>query len=153
MMLTQRIATVPYYQPETSYEIFNRVMFNTDVATGKKSAIGYSTTGPSSAFTHSEVPAKEDQAQCYLWDVLETCTTVQKQILKNGSAIVQEFILVGYKQADGSKVFYNGTNGGGSGAGSGTKPSSAAPSMAASGTTGTFLLSAAVLVALQAALF
>jgi carboxypeptidase D len=149
MMLTQRNVTVPYYQPETAYQIFNRVMFNTDVATGKKPTTGYSTTGSNSAFTNSKVPTQDNQAQCYLWDILETCTGVQKQILKNGSAIVEEFILVGYKQADGSKVFYNGTKGGNSG----TKPSGAASNIAASGTVGTFLLSVAVLVSLQAALF
>ena len=124
-------------------------MFNTDVATGKKAAAGYSTTGAISAFTHSEVLTEEKKVQCYVWDVLETCTTVQKQILKNGSAIVENFILVGYKQAGGSDIFYNGTNGGGSG----TKPSGPTKNIAASGTISTCLLSAAVLVALQAALF
>jgi carboxypeptidase D len=157
-MLTQSNATVPYYQPETAYQIFNRVMFDTDVATGKNSAAGYSTTGPKSAFTQSEVPAQEGQAPCYLWDILETCTGVQKQILRNGTAIVENFILIGYKQANGSVVFYNGTNGGGSGTvssspGPASTANSAASSITASGAIGIFLLSAAALMGLQAALF
>ena len=133
-------------------------MFNTDVATGKTPAAGYTTKGPSSAFTKSEVPAQEGQAPCYLWDVMETCTLGQKQILKNGTAIVEDFILVGYKQANGSEVFYNGTNGGNGGMGSSTSEpgntkSGAASSITAYGATGTFLLCAAALAGLQAAFF
>lgn len=143
----------PYYQPETAYQIFNRVMFNTDVARGKNSAVGYSTSGASSAFTKSEVPFQRRLAPCYLWDVLETCTRVQKQILGNGTAIVEDFVLVGYKRADGSEVFYNGTNGTANSTGSSSSvPSStlvsAASDIMASRAVGMFILSLAALVAL-----
>jgi hypothetical protein len=157
-MLMRCNATVPNYQPETAQQIFNRVMFSKDVATGKNSAIGSSTMGPNSAFTKSKVPPAEGLPSCYLWDVLETCTKVQKEILQNGSAIVEDFILVGYKQPNGSEVLFNGTNAGGSGNGvspsaPGSTTSSAAVSIMAPCTVAKFLLSAAALVGLQAILF
>lgn len=119
---------VPAYQPETAYQIFNRVMFNTDVATGKENMTSnLSTMGPSSAFTKSDVPSTEAQAPCYLWDILETCNSAQKQMLQNGSAIVEDFILIGQKQANGSAIFFNGTSGAGNGGSTSTNGGSGGP--------------------------
>lgn len=71
-------------------------MLNKDVATGQQSTMDdYSTTGPSSAFTPTEYHFETEEAQCYLWDVMETCTPEQKLILRSGKAIVEDFILVG----------------------------------------------------------
>jgi hypothetical protein len=133
-------------------------MFNTDVATGKSAAAGHSSTGLGSAFTKSETPPPEEQAQCYLWDVLETCTGSQKQILRNGTAVVENFILVGQKESNGSVVFFNGTHGGESGTASSPPSSantivSAASALTTSGSIGTVFLSVALFVALQTALF
>jgi hypothetical protein len=76
-------------------------MFNQDVATGKiTSDSEYSTTGPGSAWSVSKVP-RPGKAQCYLWDVLETCTAAEGAILLSGNAIVKDYVLVGVK---------NGTN-------------------------------------------
>jgi hypothetical protein len=75
--------------------MFNHVMLNKDVATGTKSYRGYSSTGPSSAWSKSEMPHEEPPAQCYLWDVMETCTKEEEVILRSGKAIVRDFILVG----------------------------------------------------------
>jgi hypothetical protein len=89
---------VPFYQPETAYQIFNRVMFNKDIATGKEpTTSNYSSTGPSSAWTPSRLPSVAEIGiqQCYLWDVLETCTPAQGAILRSGKAIVEDYILVG----------------------------------------------------------
>ena len=91
---------VPYYQPETAYQIFNRVMFNKDIATGNFSSVGYSSCGPSSAWTESVLHHDEKQAQCYLWDVIETCTKEEEAALKSGTVIVEDFILVGQKDGN-----------------------------------------------------
>jgi hypothetical protein len=91
---------VPFYQPETAYEIFNRVIFNQDVATGKKpSTSDYSTSGSSSAWTPSRLPSVDEigKQQCYLRDVLETCTPAQGAVLLSGNAVVKDYILVGVK--------------------------------------------------------
>lgn len=89
---------VPFYQPETAYQIFNRVMFNQDVATGQQpSTSEYSTSGSSSAWTPSRLPRVDEIGiqQCYLWDVLETCTPAQAAVLLSGNPIVENYILVG----------------------------------------------------------
>lgn len=84
-------------------------MFNKDVATGKIVDTSYTSTGLTSAFTKSKLPPSEAGAQCYLWDILETCTKLEKQVLKNGTGIIEDFILVGQKMANGTVVFNNGT--------------------------------------------
>jgi hypothetical protein len=95
---------VPIFQPETAVHIFNRVMFNQDVATGKTASDSeYSTTGPSSAWSVSEVPTL-GKAQCYLWDVLETCTAAEEAILLSGNAIVEDYVLVGVKNGTNSTL-------------------------------------------------
>jgi hypothetical protein len=85
-------------------------MFNTDVATGEQPAAGYSSTGSESAFTPSAVPPPEGPPPCYLWDIAETCTSVHRQIINNGTAIVKNFILVGQKLANGSEIFFPGSS-------------------------------------------
>jgi hypothetical protein len=85
----------PYYQPETAYQIFNRVMFDKDVATGQVAAAGYSSVGSGSAWTKSVLQPESEPAQCYLWDVLETCTKAEIALLRNDTAIVKDFVLTG----------------------------------------------------------
>ncbi|KAJ7265059.1 Alpha/Beta hydrolase protein [Mycena rebaudengoi] len=106
--------SLPYYQPETAYRIFQRVMFNTDVETGRivtDASTNYTTTGLSSSFSIKNSMPPQPQPLCYTWDIMETCTDAQKLLLENGTAIVQDFIMVGYRLADGVEVFYdNGGN-------------------------------------------
>lgn len=97
---------MPYYQPETAYQIFNRVMFNKDVATGRVPTANYSSCGSSSAWTESVLHPDEKPTQCYLWDVFETCTKAEEAILKSGDAVVENFILLGQVRGNGT----NGTN-------------------------------------------
>lgn len=119
---------VSYYQPETTYQIFNRVLSNLDVATGLSSILPtsnsstYFTAGNSSVLKPIGAPIKfeSDAPSCYLWDIMETCTAEQTQVFGNGSAITEDFIVVGYTLEDGSKVFYNQTADIGSGSGGGS---------------------------------
>lgn len=131
---------MPYYQPETAYQIFNRVMFGQDVATGQTTVdSAYRTTGSSTAVTTDVLIPYDTQVDCYLWDVLETCTSVQADMLGNGSAITRDFIMLGYKLADGTEVIYpqygqgNGTNGSTS-----TVPSPPAATVSISGASGRY---------------
>lgn len=97
------VSKVPFYQPETASKIFNRVMFNHDIATGTHSTTtNYSSQGASSAWSVSEVPASLGPAKCYLWDVFETCTLEEGKVLLSGKAIVEDYVLVGVR---------NGTDG------------------------------------------
>lgn len=99
---------VPYYQPETAYQIFNRVMANKDVATGSKSAEGYVSSGEGDAWGGDvTAPAYDSFRQdCYLWDIMETCTADQAKVLKDGKPIVKDFVLVGYTAENGTEVIY-----------------------------------------------
>ena len=103
-----------YYQPETAYNIFTRTMFNKDVATrwtSLGSTSNYSTTGRSSNFPIKNTVPAPQQATCYIWDILETCTPGQKAMLQNDSAIVKDFLVVGFKSAKETAVGpENGTN-------------------------------------------
>jgi hypothetical protein len=92
---------VPYYQPETSYRIFQRVMSNLDVSLGKISTLKvpkYQTKGPYSVFSVKNKTPTFPKAQCYLWDVLETCTPEQGFALLTGKAITKNFIVTGIEK-------------------------------------------------------
>jgi len=109
-------------------------MFNSDVSTGAQAINNtYSTTGPASALTGKVdvFQTFETQVRCYYWDVLETCNSIQTAMIANGSAIFQDYILVGYKLANGQQMWLNGSMSAGGG-GSSTNSSSAGG--AASGT-------------------
>lgn len=98
-------------------------MFNEDVSTGKvaiNSSLSasngtsiYMSSGNSSALTSGDVPIVfEKEVKCYFWDILETCTPVQTAMFANGSAITKDWILTGYKLADGTAISLNGSGGG-----------------------------------------
>ncbi|OIW27065.1 alpha/beta-hydrolase [Coniochaeta ligniaria NRRL 30616] len=101
----------PWYQPETAYQIFKRVMFNNDVATGKirtsnpKGCAAYSTTGLGSvADIRNDLPS-HPPSQCYTWDQFETCTDTQIAMLRDGTAITKDYVMIGYHTANGT-VYY-----------------------------------------------
>lgn len=92
---------VPSYQPETAYEIFMRTMFNRDIATGqKKMNDDYSTGGPASTFhiKNDVLPAPEPE--CYILTPFWTCTDEQYATVKNNTAVVKDYKVVGYVAHD-----------------------------------------------------
>ena len=101
---------VPFYQPETAYNIFARTMAGKDVATGGlalTNCANYSTTGPASSFAiKNKLPPPPQEAACYLWDIRETCTPDKKALLADGTAIVEDFVVVG-ANVNGTDVYYN----------------------------------------------
>ncbi|KAK4235296.1 hypothetical protein C8A03DRAFT_46548 [Achaetomium macrosporum] len=102
---------VPWYQPETAYQIFSRVMFNKDVATGKVSTAGsngkvYSTSGPGDVSgVMNELPS-HPEPECYLWDIFQTCTASQTEMLRNGTAVLKDFVMIGYRLPNGTVHYY-----------------------------------------------
>ena len=86
---------VPAYQPETAYRIFNRVLFNRDVATGEidtSTDKEYSTEGPSDVFhVKNEIPPQYKDF-CYILDT-STCSDKQIEALRDGSAIIEKYIM------------------------------------------------------------
>ncbi|KAF2839401.1 alpha/beta-hydrolase [Patellaria atrata CBS 101060] len=60
---------VPSYQPETAYEIFRRVMFNKDIATGETDTIetpDYATEGPSDTWGTTNKATEQPENICYV---------------------------------------------------------------------------------------
>ena len=87
---------VPYYQPETAYEIFNRVLFNKDVSSGKLDIArnsSYCTTGPADTWATKNVPPEQPLQVCYSLDAEATCTSEQQRAIANGSAVLRDWIL------------------------------------------------------------
>ncbi|TVY94449.1 Carboxypeptidase S1-like protein A [Lachnellula willkommii] len=92
---------VPYYQPETAYRIFDRAMSHVDIATGQRSITAdYSTSGPSSSFQYKNQMPEDPKKVCYTLMALTTCTTADFQRLAAGTAIVRDFVLVGYVEGN-----------------------------------------------------
>ncbi|KAI0120715.1 Alpha/Beta hydrolase protein [Xylariales sp. AK1849] len=101
---------VPWYQPETAYQIFNRVMSDKDVATGLTPTKGcgkpYSSVGVDNVFSIKNDLPPTTKPECYFWDMLETCSKAQKLMFQNGTAIAKDFIMIGYELSNGTAVYY-----------------------------------------------
>ena len=93
------------YQPETVYQIFDRVMFNKDVATGKvmtpspdcKDEKDYSTEGPASSASIKNTMPPPSINVCYVMNAKATCRADQSEALMNGTAVVKDFVVVSPK--------------------------------------------------------
>lgn len=86
---------VPAYQPETAYRVFQRAMFNRDIATGNFSTVeGYTSQGQQFIWHVMEKPPASPPPVCYVLDVKDTCTPQQIQGLLNGNTVVKDYIVV-----------------------------------------------------------
>lgn len=86
------------YQPETIYKLFDRAIFNTDLATGSISTSGssnnYSTKGPSSCENIKLKLPPPPPPSCYLLLLASTCTNDQLAAIEEGSADIVDFTVV-----------------------------------------------------------
>lgn len=96
---------IPAYQPETAYRIFQRAMFNADIATGKISTAvhrEYSSHGAHSTWDVREIPPSPPPGPvCYLLDLMATCSKEQYQSIIDGTATVKDWVVV---DADSKKL-------------------------------------------------
>ena len=84
------------FQPETVSKIFDRVMFDKDVATGDELvSSSYSTSGPMHVFGVKNVLKEVEGHECYVWDAVHTCDEDEQEELANGDGVVENFILLG----------------------------------------------------------
>jgi carboxypeptidase C (cathepsin A) len=114
---------VSSFQPETSYEIFNRVMFRQDVATGKQAAgynqikhdakprrtlrsrsldrniplPHYQSKGPSSSWQIKNVLPSSPDPVCNMWAASATCTDNQLAAIAGGTAETHDFLVTSPK--------------------------------------------------------
>lgn len=76
-------------------------MFNTEFTAGKISTANhdgqaYSTTGPDNVSNVSNAAASHVVSKCYLWATFLTFTPLQTEMLRNGAAILRDYIMIGY---------------------------------------------------------
>ncbi len=86
----------PLPSPRRCRAIFERATFGLDVATGKVPVgDGYSTQGPQSSWglVQSLIPPAVENT-CYVYTANDSCTPDQKLALLNGSAMVEDFVVV-----------------------------------------------------------
>ena len=87
---------VPSYQPETAYRIFNRALFNRDIATGRVDTAAhphYRTRGPHDTWhIRNEVPEQYDDF-CYILDP-DTCSEEQIDAVYAGTAVIEDYVVV-----------------------------------------------------------
>ena len=87
---------VPAYQPETSYQIFMRAMFNRDIATGLLPlSDNLGTIGPSDIWHIKNKVLEAPKPVCYILNPGDTCEKDTFEMVKNGTAIVKDYIVVG----------------------------------------------------------
>jgi carboxypeptidase C (cathepsin A) len=125
---------VPAYQPETALEIFQRALFNKDIATGKidiASAVNYSTTGPSDTWAIKNIAPAAPLPTCYTYNLLATCSDEQFNAVLDGSALVHDYIVID-NNTKGLFPGISANSSGGSNSASGS-PSSTATGSAVSG--------------------
>ncbi|KAF2232887.1 putative carboxypeptidase S1 [Viridothelium virens] len=89
---------VPAYQPQTALEIFQRAVFNKDLATGivptwPMDGSTYKTSGPNSTWHIKNPVPKAPQPTCYTYKLRETCTDEQIGKVLNGS-LIHDYILI-----------------------------------------------------------
>ncbi|KKZ61151.1 carboxypeptidase S1 like B [[Emmonsia] crescens] len=93
---------VPSYQPEGSLLIFNRALFNKDIATGEIDTAAplpnsdgkfYSSSGPSDTFAFTQEPPPQYPRFCYVLDP-GVCTEEQIESILKGTAVLKHWLLV-----------------------------------------------------------
>lgn len=88
---------VPSYQGEAAYQIFMRALFNKDIATGQVDTIAntnHSTKGPKDTWWMKSEVLPQEPSFCYTLSP-EGCSEEQIKWLKDGSAIVADYVVVG----------------------------------------------------------
>jgi len=89
---------VAAYQPETVFRIFQRAMFRRDIATGNvdvgEAGANYSSAGPRSSFGIKHAVPSNPPPVCLVMDAGITCTPDQMEALRNGSAVVEDYVVV-----------------------------------------------------------
>ena len=80
---------LPAYQPETSFEVFARIMRGTSVSTGEAIDLSnFNTTGPLNS-THTNKLPDSPAPTCWVRNILETCNVEQKnKIIANDGVII-----------------------------------------------------------------
>ncbi|KAM0425682.1 hypothetical protein ACHAPT_008929 [Fusarium lateritium] len=99
------------YQPETVSAIFERVMFRSDVATGKielAKTHGYASKGNASVRDVKNRLPKLIENVCYVLNPGDTCTPEQLRALEEGTAESEDWVVVKPAGTTGERVMKGG---------------------------------------------
>lgn len=84
---------VAFYQPETSFQVFARIIMGTSLSTGENVDLSdYDTKGPANA-THTDELPKKMKPTCYIREFRDTCDDDAKKLLTNGQGMVLNGVL------------------------------------------------------------
>jgi len=80
---------VPYYQPETAFTIFTRIIQGTDIGTGAViNSSNFSTNGTRNA-THTNSVPPQPSPTCWVRDINSTCTEDDYRAIVAGKGVVE----------------------------------------------------------------
>lgn len=85
------------YQPETMYHVFERAMSRRDVATGVvrlSKTPDYASKGPHSVRNVTNEVPEPELSTCYVAEASVSCTDEQLAALADGSAVVEDSVVV-----------------------------------------------------------
>ncbi|KAF4556367.1 Serine carboxypeptidase-like protein 3 [Elsinoe fawcettii] len=89
---------VPSYQPEAAFKMFMRALTNKDIATGKVDTAkhgDYGTAGPADTWWMKSDVLPSPDGICYVLSPGATCTEEQKEWLRDGTAVVEDWVVIG----------------------------------------------------------
>jgi carboxypeptidase D len=76
-------------------------MSHVDISCGISPTTGdYSTLGPVSSFQYKNAMPEDPPKVCYTFMTLTSCTVADLQRLADGTAIVKDFVVVGYAEGN-----------------------------------------------------
>lgn len=118
-----------------------RALFNKDIATGNEDTYtdgkAYQSEGPSDTWAHRNEIPPQPQHFCYVLDPYTLCSDEEIESITNGTALVENYILVDQNSTDlFPGVVENGTGGGNGSSPTGGYGGSASGSAAAPQQTG-----------------
>ncbi|KAF1988772.1 carboxypeptidase S1-like protein B [Aulographum hederae CBS 113979] len=88
---------IPSYQPEAALRIFERALFNRDIATGDiDTAVNtsYGTSGPPDTWAFKNALPPQPKGLCYILDPEATCTQDQLDGISNNTVLVHDWIVM-----------------------------------------------------------
>jgi hypothetical protein len=84
---------VPFYQPETAFTVFSRIIQGDDISLGRNIELStYKTEGIADSSKHSNMIPPEPAPVCWIRDVWSTCTDEQRKAIARGEGVVENGI-------------------------------------------------------------
>jgi hypothetical protein len=84
---------VPFYQPETAFTVFSRIIQGDDISLGRNIDLStYKTEGITDSSKHINVVPPEPAPVCWIREASSTCTDEQQKAIARGEGVVENGI-------------------------------------------------------------